>query len=108
VLAAGALAAFMFGPRAGAVAVLVALVVVAAEVSTRVLILVAGALLGVVVPIAYLLAPGTVLGGNQYGYADARATASWVAVTALGLLAVALRRTVAARAWERPGEAAIR
>lgn len=108
VLAAGTLAAFMFGPRAGAATLVVALVVVAAEVSTRVLILAAGALLGVVVPIAYLLAPGPVPGGNQYGYADARATASWVAVAALGLLAVALWRTVAARASERPGGGAIR
>ncbi len=57
----------------------------------------AGVLLGVVVPVLYLVNPGTQQGGNHYPYAVQHMSAHWVGVAALGLLIAALWRTLAQR-----------
>ena len=58
------------------------------------LTLVAGLLLGIAVPLLYVLSPGDSSGGNHYGYAAGHMTAQWVGVAALGLLMAALWRSV--------------
>ena len=60
----------------------------------RPLTLAAGALLGIVVPLLYIVDAPSAAGGNHYGYATQHMTAHWVAVAALGFLFVALWRTL--------------
>ncbi len=98
---------FVFGIPAGIVSVPVIAFVLWRGIGARVLTLVAGALLGVVVPVLYLAHPGDQAGGNHYSYAVAHITAHWVAVAAVGLLSGALWRTLAgARAQARRARAA--
>jgi hypothetical protein len=59
-------------------------------VGARTLTLAAAALIGIVVPILYVIHPGSRSGGNHYGYAMAHLAAHYVAVAAFGLLAAAL------------------
>ena len=63
-------------------------------VSTRTLILAAGALLTIVVPALYLLFPADDRGGYNTEYASEHLGAHWVAVAAIVLLAIALWRTL--------------
>ena len=63
-------------------------------VSTRALILTAGALLVVAVPALYLAFPGQDRGGYDPGYPVQHLGAHWVALGALALLAVALVREI--------------
>ena len=51
------------------------------------------ALLGIVVPVLYLVDPGNEQGGNHFGYAVGHLGAHYVAVVALGLLMLALWRS---------------
>ncbi|MFL5780517.1 MAG: hypothetical protein ACJ760_04320, partial [Thermoleophilaceae bacterium] len=89
-LAAGAVLGFAFALRAGvAIAPAVALILWRGW-SPRVLILAAGALLTLVVPILYVLFPGTDRGGYDNDYALEHLGAHWVTVAALVLLIVAL------------------
>ena len=87
---------FVFGIRAGIVAVPVLAVILWRGVGPRPLTLAAGALLGIVVPLLYIIDAPSSAGGNHYGYATQHLTAHWVAVAAIGLLFVALWRTLAA------------
>ena len=95
-VAAGCVFGFVFGIRAGIVAVPVLAVILWRGVGPRPLTLAAGALLGVVIPLLYIIDAPSSAGGNHYGYATQHLTAHWVAVAAIGLLFVALWRTLAA------------
>ena len=95
-VAAGCVFGFVFGIRAGIVAVPVLAVILWRGVGPRPLTLAAGALLGVVVPLLYVIDAPSSAGGNHYGYATQHLTAHWVAVAAIGLMFVALWRTLAA------------
>ena len=95
-VAAGCVFGFVFGIRAGIVAVPVLAVILWRGLGARCLTLTAGALLGIVVPLLYVIDAPSSAGGNHYGYATQHLTAHWVAVAAIGLLFVALWRTLAA------------
>ncbi len=91
---AGAAFGFAFGLHAGAVSVVVLWLILWRGVGARALTLLAGALLGIVVPILYLTASGNEDAGNQAFYVIDHNTANWVGVAAIGLLMVALWRTL--------------
>ena len=99
---------FVFALRAGVVAGPVVAFIAWQGLSPRALILSAGVLLAVVVPLLYILFPGTNHGGYDTEYAVEHLGAHWVAVAAFVLLVVALARTLAARirasTRERPAE----
>ncbi len=94
-IAAGVVFGLVFGVRAGVVSVPVLAVILWRGVGARPLTLVAGALLGIVVPLLYIIDAPSSADGNHYGYATDHMTAHWVAVAAIGLLFVALWRTLA-------------
>jgi arabinofuranan 3-O-arabinosyltransferase len=94
-VAAGLVFGFVFGVRAGAVAVPVLALILWRGIGPRPLTLAAGALLGIVVPLLYIIDAPSSVGGNHYGYATDHMTAHWAAVAAIGLLFVALWRTLA-------------
>jgi hypothetical protein len=114
-LRAGALAVpaalgfgFVFGIRAGIVALPIAAVLLWRAVPTKRIILAAGGLLVLGVPLLYVLEAPSPAGGNHAGYAAEHLTAHWVAVAAFGLLALALCRELVGapvpdRAGRRPG-----
>jgi hypothetical protein len=107
-LAAGAVLGFAFALRAGvAIAPAVALILWRGW-SPRVLILAAGALLTLVVPILYLLFPGDDRGGYDTEYAVEHLGAHWVTVAAVVLLiaALALGRTASTASRPSGGPAA--
>ena len=85
---------FVFGVPAGVVSYPVIALVLWRAIGATALTLGAGILLGVVVPVLYLLHPGEESGGNHFGYADAHMAANWAGVAALGLLIAALWRTL--------------
>jgi hypothetical protein len=88
--AAGLVLGFAFALRAGiAIAPAVALILWRGW-SPRALILAAGGLLTIVVPILYVLFPGTDRGGYDTEYAVQHLGAHWVTVAAVVLLVVAL------------------
>ena len=93
-LIAGAAFGFAFGLHAGAAAVVVLWLILWRGVGARPLTLLAGALLCVVVPILYLTASVDENAGNQAFYVIDHNTANWVGVAAIGLLMVALWRTL--------------
>jgi hypothetical protein len=105
-LAIGAACAFAFALRAGAVATPLAFLILWRGVTTRTLILTAGALLAIVVPALYLLFPSQDRGGYNTDYAADHLGAHWVAVAALVLLALALGRTLSTASRRRGGRAA--
>jgi hypothetical protein len=94
---AGAAFGFAFGLHAGAASVVVLWLILWRGVGPRALTLLAGALLGVVVPILYLTASGDENAGNQAFYVIDHNTANWVGVAAIGLLMIALWRTLRER-----------
>jgi hypothetical protein len=109
-LVAGAVAAlvfgFLFGLRAGAVIGPAYALILWRGLSTRRLILAAGALLVIVVPLLYLLFPGDDQGGYDTGYPSQHLAAHWVTVGAFALLALALWRTLSwARSTWSPSQA---
>ncbi|MBV9212712.1 MAG: hypothetical protein JOZ25_03600 [Actinobacteria bacterium] len=104
-LAGGAAAALVFGfvfaLRAGAVAGPVVAVLLWRGISARALIVSAGVLLAVVVPLLYVLFPGTNHGGYDTDYAFEHLGAHWVAVAAFALLVLGLARTIVGAMRER-------
>jgi hypothetical protein len=86
---------FVFGVVAGAVSLPVIAFVLWRGVGPRPLTYLAGALLGVVVPVLYLAAAPSSAGGNHYSYPAQHMAAHWVGVAAIVLLLVALWRTLA-------------
>jgi hypothetical protein len=85
---------FVFGIGAGIVAAVAIALVLWRGIGAGPLALLAGALLGIVVPVLYLVHPGSSAGGNHYGYAVGHLAAHWVGVAAIGLLMAALWRTL--------------
>jgi arabinofuranan 3-O-arabinosyltransferase len=85
---------FVFGIEAGVVAAAAIALVLWRGIGAGPLALAAGALLGIVVPVLYLLHPGSSAGGNHYGYATGHLGAHWVGVAAIGMLMAALWRTL--------------
>jgi hypothetical protein len=85
---------FVFGVRAGVAAVPVIAAVLALGIGARTLVLVAAGLLGIVVPVLYVVHTGAQSGGNHATYAVSHMAAHWVGVAALGLLMGALWRTL--------------
>jgi arabinofuranan 3-O-arabinosyltransferase len=111
-LLAGAAAAvvfgFVFALRAGVVIGPVTALVLWRGMSARAMILIAGALLAVVVPLIYVIFPATDRGGYDPAYPVERLGAHWVTVGAVVLLVFALARTFsrASRATRARGPAA--
>jgi hypothetical protein len=107
-LAAGAVIAFLFGPLAGAAAVLGILVVLRGAVGARRLALAGGALLAIIVPVLYLVHSADPERTNNVAFPVERIAAHWVAVAALIALLAALLRTLAAARVDRgrPGRGA--
>ena len=92
-VAAGFVFGFVFGVIPGIVSVPVITVVLWRGIDARRLTITAAALLGIVVPVLYLVHPGDERGGNHFGYAMGHLGAHYVAVAALGLLMLALWRS---------------
>ncbi len=88
---------FVFGIRAGAVCLPVVALILWRGVGAGRLTAAAGVLVGVVVPLLYVLHPPSAGGGNHFGYATEHMTAHWVGVAAIGLLLAALGRTLRLR-----------
>jgi hypothetical protein len=111
-LLAGAAAAvvfgFVFALRAGVVIGPVTALVLWRGISTRMLIVIAGALLTIVVPALYVIFPATDRGGYGPAYPVERLGAHWVTVAAVVLLILALARTLsrASRSTDARGAAA--
>lgn len=99
--ACGLVLGFVFALRAGAVLGPVIAFILWRAVPTRTLVLTAGGLLGLAVPLLYALFPGKNRGGFSTTYATDHLAAHWVAVGAVGLLLVALVRSL--RAVRRSG-----
>jgi hypothetical protein len=88
---------FVFGIPAGIAALPVTVFVLWRGLDARRLTLAAAALLGGVVPILYVVHPGDERSGNHFGYAMGHLGAHYVAVAALGLLMLALWRSLEGR-----------
>ena len=86
--------AFVCGAGPGIVSLPVVALILWRGIGARTLVLTATALLAVVVPVLYLLHTGPEGGGNHFGYAMAHLGAHYVGVAAVGLLAVALWRSL--------------
>jgi arabinofuranan 3-O-arabinosyltransferase len=93
-LITGAAFAFVFGFAAGAASVAVTALILWRGIGAGALTLAAGLLLGVVVPLLYIVQPADERGGNHYSYAVQHIDAHWVGVAAIGLLMAALWRTL--------------
>ena len=85
---------FVFGIVPGVLALPAIAIVRWRGIGARALTLAAAGLLGVVVPILYLMHTGGEIGGNHFGYAMAHLGAQYVGVAALGLLMAALWRSL--------------
>jgi arabinofuranan 3-O-arabinosyltransferase len=94
--AAAVVIGFVFALRAGLAIGPVTALVLWRGMSTRTMILTAGALLAVVVPAIYVIFPATDRGGYGPAYPVERLGAHWVTVGAMVLLIFALARTLAA------------
>jgi len=99
-LLAGVAFGFVFGIAAGVVSVPVLAVILWRGIGAATLTLVAGALLAIVVPVLYVIHHGNESGGNHYSFAVQHMAAHWVGVAAIGLLIVALWRSLSG---VRPG-----
>jgi arabinofuranan 3-O-arabinosyltransferase len=97
--------AFAFAARSGPIAWLLFTLVLWRGIGARALTIAAGALLLVVVPVLYLLFPGTDHGGFDTKFATEHLGASFVAVAAYVLLATAVWRvsTATRRSDSPPG-----
>jgi arabinofuranan 3-O-arabinosyltransferase len=84
----------VFGIRAGIVAFPVTALVLWRGIGAAPLAATAGLLLGIVVPLLYVAQPSSSAGGNHYSYAADHMTAQWLGVAALGLLMIALWRSL--------------
>ena len=99
---AGLAFGFVFGITVGVASIPVTAFVLWRGVGARRLTIAAAVLLGVLVPLAYVLHPGSSAGGNHFGYAHDHLAAHYLAVAAIGLLIGALWRTLAASQGRRP------
>jgi arabinofuranan 3-O-arabinosyltransferase len=88
---------FCFGARYTPVLGVVVAVALRHGIGARRLVLAAAALLGVAVPVAYLVFLPRDLGGFSFGYAGSQIVAHWAAVLALVALLLALVRLLRAR-----------
>jgi hypothetical protein len=86
---------FVFGARAGAVALPLIALGLWRGAGAVPLAALAGGLLAGPVPVLYLLHTGGAAGGNHAGYAAAHATAHWLGVTAIGLMVAAAAQALA-------------
>ncbi len=93
-VAVGAASAFWFGLATGPAALAVVALVLRRGIGAVPLTAGAGLLLGVVVPLLYLVEPVSSRGGNHYTYASEHMAAHWVGVAAIGLLTLALARSL--------------
>jgi hypothetical protein len=93
-VAAAVVFGFVFALRAGVVIGPVTALVLWRGMSARTMILIAGALLAVVVPLIYVIFPATDRGGYDPAYPVERLGAHWVTVGAVVLLIFALARTL--------------
>ena len=91
---AGLVFGFVFGVVPGILSVPVVALVLWRGIGARAATVTAAGLLGVVVPVLYVVHPGDERGGNHFGYAMAHLGAHYVAVVALGLLMLALWRSL--------------
>ena len=98
---AGLAFGFVFGIAVGVASIPVTAFVLWRGVGARRLTMAAAVLLGVLVPLAYVLHPGSSAGGNHFGYAHDHLAAHYLAVAAIGLLIGALWRTLAASQGRR-------
>jgi len=98
---AGLAFGFVFGLAVGVASVPVTALVLWRGVGARPLTMAAAVLLGVLVPLAYLVHPGSAAGGNHFGYAHDHLAAHYLAVAAIALLTGALWRTLAASRGRR-------
>jgi arabinofuranan 3-O-arabinosyltransferase len=100
-LTAAVPAAFVFGFVLGVIPGIVSMPVIAVVLWRGIgaprLTLAAAVLLGIVVPVLYVVHPGDERGGNHFGYAMGHLGAHYVAVAALGLLVLALWRSLQRR-----------
>jgi hypothetical protein len=94
-LAVGAVLGFVFALRAGLVIAPAVALILWRGLTPRQLLLAAGALLVIVVPLLYLLFPAEDRGGYNTDYAVEHLGAHWVAVGAVVLLILALSSTLA-------------
>ena len=94
---------FVFGLAVGVASVPVTALVLWRGVGARPLTMAAAVLLGVLVPLAYVVHPGSAAGGNHFGYAHDHLAAHYLAVAAIALLIGALWRTLAASQGRRQG-----
>jgi hypothetical protein len=99
---AGLAFGFVFGIAVGVASIPVTAFVLWRGVGARRLTMAAAVLLGALVPLAYVLHPGSSAGGNHFGYAHDHLAAHYLAVAAIGLLIGALWRTLAASQGRRP------
>jgi FtsH-binding integral membrane protein len=97
---------FVFALRAGVVIGPVTALVLWRGISSRQMIMVAGALLAVVVPAVYVIFPATDRGGYGPAYPVERLGAHWVTVGAVVLLILALARTLSTASRASRGRAA--
>jgi hypothetical protein len=93
---------FVFSLRSGAVTFAVAALLLWRGLSPRTMILSAGALLLVVVPVLYVALPPEDQGGYSFQYAVDRIAAHWVGLAAIELLLVALLVTLVRAVRGRP------
>jgi arabinofuranan 3-O-arabinosyltransferase len=100
-LVCGAIIAFIFGPVAGAVALVPIFVALLMAVGARALTLAGAALLVFAVPLLYLVHPADPDRANNVPYPAERIGAHWVTVAALILLFGALLRTLVAARGDR-------
>jgi hypothetical protein len=100
---AGLAFGFVFGVVPGILCVPVVAIVLWRGVGARAATVTAAALLGIVVPVLYVVHPGDERGGNHFGYAMAHLGAHYVAVAALGLLMLALWRSLQSQRGGLPG-----
>jgi arabinofuranan 3-O-arabinosyltransferase len=92
--------AYLFAIRAGAALFVLLSVVLWRGYRTRTLIVAAAALLGLAVPLAYVVSQPRNQGGYGFGYATQTIGAHWLGVAAVVLLALVLWRIIRARAGE--------
>ena len=89
---------YLFALRAGAALFVLLTFVLWRGFRTRTLIVTAAALLGIAVPLAYVIAQPRNQGGYGFGYATQAIGAHWLGVGAVVLLSLALWRIIRSRA----------
>jgi arabinofuranan 3-O-arabinosyltransferase len=96
-LAAAVGVGYVFAIRAGVATFLLATLVLWRGFDTRRLVLAAGVLLGIVVPVVYLLSQPQDKGGYNFAYATQTIWGHWIGVAAIVLLSLVCWRAIRAR-----------